>query len=83
MQPDPIKTPLHQRILSAFLRFESGPVKGACVMALWVGKGIYLPLTDSVQTLSWRLRTLMVNFSDRLKYFQPNVKKMIIYLVLS
>ena len=59
MQPDPIERPLHQRILNAFLRYDSGSVKGACEMALCEGRGIYLPLTGSDQAFSWRLRPLM------------------------
>ena len=59
MQPDPIKRPLHQRILNAFLRYDAGSVKGASVWALCVGGGIYLPLTGPDHTLSWRLRPLM------------------------
>ena len=35
MQPDLIERPLHQRILNAFLRYDSGSVKGASVMALF------------------------------------------------
>ena len=59
MQLDPISRSSHQTILSASSRYDSGSVKGACVMALSKGRGIYLPLTGSEHTLSWRLRALM------------------------
>jgi hypothetical protein len=59
MPLNPISRSSHQTILSASSRYDSGPVKGACVMALSEGRGIYLPLTGSEHTLSWRLRALM------------------------
>jgi hypothetical protein len=46
-------------ILNAFLRYDPGSVKGACVKALCLGRGIYMPLTGSGHALSWRLRQLM------------------------
>ena len=71
MQLDPISRSSHQTILSASSRYDSGSVKGACVMALSEERGIYLPLTGSDHTLSWRLRAfdgvqiIVINFLNR------------------
>jgi hypothetical protein len=59
MQPDLINGAIHQGLLNASSWAGSGSVKGACGMKWCVGEGIYLPLTGSEQTISWRLRPLM------------------------
>lgn len=59
MQPDLINRVTHYWFLNASSRAGSGSVKGALARNLCVGQGIYLPLTGSDQTLSWRLRPLM------------------------
>lgn len=61
MQLNPFSRSSHQTFVSASSMNDSGSVKGACVMALCVEKGIYLPLTGSDHALSWRLRALMGN----------------------
>ena len=59
MQPDLINGAIHQGLLNASPRAGSGSVKAAYGLILRAGEGIYLPLTGSFQTLSWRLRPLM------------------------
>lgn len=59
-------------ILNALLRYDSGSVKGASGIALCDGRGIYLPLTGSDHTLSWRLRQLMGYQKKVATFFENN-----------